>query len=309
MRWNTVARMLGLTLLAPSTLSAQTLTSFGELPLRLNLDDRVRVVDQSGAAVTGRLMRLTRDVLAIQVDATEKELPGAMVRAVAVPRHPLGKGALIGAGVFAILGVVACVRHDETSECGIGPIAAAPLGAALGMAVGAGITRMKTIYRAPATGSAAPPSPAPADPADDLALRVNLDDQIRVEDRAGERVAGRLTRLTADAITIQTRDGERQFARATIHRIEVRRHPIRSAVLIGAGVGAVLGALAACTGDDTSECPDGAIFGGAGGAAAGLAVGSLIHKTTVVHLEAERRAVLWPVISRESIGVGARVTW
>ena len=42
---------------------------------------------------------------------------------------------------------------------------------------------------------------------EDLALRVNFDDQLRVEDQSGVKATGRLTRLTGDAMAIQTEAG------------------------------------------------------------------------------------------------------
>ena len=42
---------------------------------------------------------------------------------------------------------------------------------------------------------------------EDLALRVNLDDQLQVEDQSGVKATGRLTQLTRDEIAIQTEAG------------------------------------------------------------------------------------------------------
>src|SRR3989304_5341034 len=91
---------------------------------------------------------------------------------------------------------------------------------------------------------------------DDLPLRVNLDDQLRVEDQSGVKATGRLTRLTADEITIHTDAGEKHFTREAVRQVAVRRRPLRLAVLIGAGAGAVTGAVLACTGPDREECAD-----------------------------------------------------
>ena len=123
---------------------------------------------------------------------------------------------------------------------------------------------------------------------EDLALRVNLDDQLRVEDPSGGRTTGRLTQLTADEITIRTAAGEKHYTRETIRQVAVRRQRLRMAVLIGAGAGAAIGAVAACTGKDRSECIDGPILVGALGAGIGLAVGALLHRTTVVYPEPEK---------------------
>ena len=61
------------------------------------------------------------------------------------------------------------------------------------------------------------------------------------------------------------------------------RQPVLLAVLIGAGARAVTGAVAACTGPKREEWADAPIIAGAFGAGLGLAVGALIHKTTIVY--------------------------
>ena len=108
MRRTVVVSFFALILLAPCQGLAQVLQSFEDLALRVNLDDQLQVEDQLGVKATGRLTRLTRDEIAIQTEAGEKRFASDTVRAVAVRGHALRKGALIGAGVFAVLGAVAC---------------------------------------------------------------------------------------------------------------------------------------------------------------------------------------------------------
>ena len=108
---------VALMLAAPSQGSAQTLLSFEDLALRVNLDDQLRVEDQLGVKATGRLTRLTRDDIAIQTEAGEKHFTRETVRAVAVRGHALGRGALIGAVVFAVLGSVATCSNEEGENC------------------------------------------------------------------------------------------------------------------------------------------------------------------------------------------------
>jgi hypothetical protein len=57
---------------------------------------------------------------------------------------------------------------------------------------------------------------------EDLALRVNLDDHVQVEDESGRKAAGRLTRLTIDEIGILTDAGERRFTHGTLREVAVR---------------------------------------------------------------------------------------
>jgi hypothetical protein len=301
-------------LAAPSQGSAQALQSFEDLSLRVNLDDQLHVEGQSGVKATGRLTRLTRDAIAIQTDAGEKRFASDTVRAVAVRGHALRKGALIGAGVFAVLGpVLLCSREARGGNCVFGSLSFAPFGAGVGLAMGALIPQMRTVYRAPENRASVPRSGATigvqASLFEDLALQVNLGDQLRVEDRSGGGTTGRLTHLTADEITLQTPAGEKHFTREAVRQIAVRRQPIRMAVLIGAGAGAAIGAVAGCAGPDREECADGPIIGGAFGAGLGLAVGALIHKTTIVYPEPEQRTFIVPAISRGAVGVRISRRW
>ncbi len=305
---------IALMLVGPSQGWAQALQSFEELALRVDLDDQLQVEDQRGDKATGRLTRLTRDEMAIQTDAGEKRFTSDTVREVAVRSHSLRKGALIGAGVFAVLGALAVCSHEGGGDCIIvGPLGAGPIGAGVGLAMGALIARMRTIYRAPERRASVPGPPATsgvhASLLEDLALRVNLDDQLRVEDESGLRTTGRLTRLTADEITLHTDAGEKHFTRETVRQVAARHHPLRVAVLIGAGASAATGAVAACMGPEREECADAPIIAGAFGAGLGLAVGALIHKTTIVYPEAEKRTLVLPVISRDAVGVRVSRRW
>jgi hypothetical protein len=81
------------------------------------------------------------------------------------------------------------------------------------------------------------------------------------------------------------------------------------AVLIGAGLGAALGAVAGCTGPEREECADGPIIAGGLGAGAGLVVGALIQRTTIVYPEPKKRTVVVPAISRDAAGVRVSLRW
>jgi len=48
---------------------------------------------------------------------------------------------------------------------------------------------------------------------------------------------------------------------------------------------------------------------GAFGAGLGLAVGALIHKTTIVYPEPEKRTFVVPAISRDAVGVRVSRRW
>jgi hypothetical protein len=309
MRRTIVVSLFVFILQAPSQASAQT--PFEDLALRVNLDDQLQIEDQSGRKVGGRLTGLTPDEIVIQTDVGESRFTRDTVREVAVRGYGLRRGAFIGAEVFAILGAVATCAHGRENCAVIGPIAAAPIGAGVGLAIGALIPRMRPVYRA--SDDRVPVSLShvgvPAGFLADLALRANLDDQIQVEDRSGVTTTGRLTHLTADEITIHSDAGEKHFTRETVRRVAVRRRPLRMAVLIGAGAGAAVGAVAACTGRNREECADAPMMAGALGAGLGLAAGALMHRTTIVYPEADGQVLILPVISRDAIGVRVSRQW
>ena len=89
----------------------------------------------------------------------------------------------------------------------------------------------------------------------------------------------------------------------------MRRRSLHTGVLIGAGVGAALGAVAACTGADRSECADGPILLGGFGGGVGLAVGALIPRTTTVYPVPQKRTSVLPTISRSAVSVHVSRRW
>lgn len=307
MRGTVASSLVALTLTAPSQAFAQA--PFDDLALSVNLDDQLRIEDQSGGKVAGRLTGLTLDEIVIQTDAGESRFTRDTVREVAVRGYRLRRSALIGAGLFAVVGAVTMCARGEENCAAIGLFGAAPIGAGVGLAVGALIPRMKPVYRASADRVLPARAGAQAGFLADLALRVNLNDQVQVEDRSGGRTTGRLTRLTADEMTVRTDAGEKHFTPETVRQVGVRRRPIRMAVLVGAGVGATVGAVAGCTGPDREECADAPIVVGALGAGLGLAAGALIHRTGIVYPEAGRQTLVVPVISRAAVGVTVSRQW
>jgi hypothetical protein len=282
---------IALALLASSPGLTQPLQSFQDLPLRVNLDDRLQVEDQSGMRTTGRLTRLTREEITLSTDAGEKRFTNATVREVAVRRRSLRKGVLIGAGVGAALGALAACGGPERSECADGPIMLGALGAGVGLVVSAAIPRVTIVYRAPidmapSRGLAPPPGLF-----DDLALQVNLDDRLRIEDQSGTRTTGRLTRLTGDEMTIETDAGERRFTGASVREVAVRGYSLGKRTLIGAGIGAGVFAVLAAAAPTCRSNPNCTPIGAAPfGAGVGLALGALIPQMTTVFRAQEQGA-------------------
>ena len=306
MRLNLITLPIALVLVAPSFGAAQPIQSFQGLALRVNLDDRLRVEDQSGARTTGRLTRLTRDEIAIQTDAGEKRFTTATVREITVRRNARRKGVLIGAGVGAAVGALAACTGPDRQECADGPILLGSVGAGVGLALSALVARTVVVYPSsrdatPSVGSAQPPGPF-----DDLALRVNLDDRLRIEDASGARISGRLTRLTGDELTIQTEAGDKHFTSADVREVAVRGHSLGAGALIGAGAFAVLLAASPACRSDPDCIPIAAAPFGAG---VGLAAGALIPRMTTVLRVRKTQASLTPEFSRGTIGVRASLRW
>lgn len=284
---------VALTSLVPSIGAAQVLQSFEDLPLRVNLNDQVQIQDESGARVTGRVTRLTRDEIMIQTSAGEKRFTRDTVHVAAMRGYALRGGAVIGAGAFAVLGAIATCSHEGGHACGIaGPLRAAPIGAGIGLALGGLIPQMKPVYRRSESGVSVSPSfqAGSVGPSllEELGGWVNLND-LRIEERSGIKMTGRLTRLTDSEMTIETGTGEKRLTRETLREVAVRRHPFRAAALIGASAGVAYGGLAACLGEERSECPDAALIGAGVGAGAGIVAGMLLQSTKVVYPEPERQ--------------------
>jgi hypothetical protein len=290
--------------------SAQPPQFFDELALRVNLDDQLWVHDASGATIKGRLTRVTRDAITILTDTGEKRFTSDAVRAVDVGGHSLGKSAVIGAVAFAMLGVVAATRHRNT---GASPPGAAAIGAGLGATIGSVVPTRRTIFRASASDTSVLPvrnaEGAEPDLFDALAPRINLDDRIRVQDQSGVRTTGRLSRLTADGIAIQTDAGEKRFTADALREVAVRRSPVRLLTLIGAGAGIAAGALTECRAELHPECPDALVILGGLGAGGGALTGALIQRTTTVYARQGKMAVVVPAIGRDTVGVQTGVYW
>jgi hypothetical protein len=231
-------------LVIPSPGRAQVVQSFEDLPLRVNLNDQVQIQDESGPTVTGRVTRLTRDEIVIQTSAGEKRFTRSSVRAASIRGHALRRGAVVGAGLFAVLGAVATCSHEGGSGCSIiGPLRAAPIGAGFGLALGSLIPQMKPVYRASESSVSVSPSfRAGVEPSllEELGGWVNLNDRLRIEEASGVKSTGRLTRLTDTDMTLETVTGEKRLTRATLREVAIRRHPFRAATLIGAGTGAAI---------------------------------------------------------------------
>lgn len=306
MRWTLAFSLMVVALATPLHGSAQLVTSFAELPLRINRADQVRVVDQSGARTTGRVVSFGRDGLSITTDNGERRFADESVRRVDRRGRSKAKGALVGAGVFAVLGAVACSKN-ETSGCEAWPVLDALFfGAPLGMLVGSWVPSMRPVYRAPVNRASAT-APAgrggKANLLEDLGMVVNLGDHVLVESSKGVRTEGSLRSLGEDAFTVENADDSEltPFARETVLQVSLRRGHARQGTLLGF----VAGAIAGCAVSGGEECVDGAIMLGGMGAGVGAIIGAVIHTSTVVYPAKGTRVSLSPALYRGRPGLKA----
>jgi hypothetical protein len=115
-----------------------------------------------------------------------------------------------------------------------------------------------------------------------LALHVNLGDQLRVRDRSGVTINGRLTGLTGTEITLETGSGVARVA-----------------------VTALAFAAPACR--DNPDCVP--IVAAPFGAGVGLAIGALVPRMKTVFRADEPRVAVVPVLSRRGVAVRATLRW
>ena len=296
-----------------SVYAGQTVEAFEQLALRVNLGDQVDVLDRSATVHAGRITQLTGAELTVQTDAGAKHFTSDSIRSVAVRYHPMLRAALIGVVAFAVAGAVAICSHRGGSDCAlVGAVGAAPVGGGAGLTIGALTTRMRSVYVATARPSAAATHVATVPSVsllEDLALRVNLDDQLSVEDQSGIVKTGRLTDLRADDITLQTAAGPEHFTRSELRRVALRHERLRAGTMIGAGTGALYGVASECFGETKNECFDAVIIGTALGAAGGLFVGALLHTTTVVYGDQHTHTFLSPRLSKDTVSLAITRSW
>lgn len=304
-------------MLALPTAGAQQVESFRQLPLSINRDDRVRVVDQSGAEVTGRVIGFGRDGLMVRTKADDRRFTSEAVRRLDVGATSKARWTLIGAGAFALVGAAAC------GEAACAVFLGSLLGAPLGALVSPSVPSMQVVYRAP-SGQAAP---RPADRGDggrdslleDLGMHVNLGDRVRLESVSGGTIDGFVTGLDDETFTIcsdrscgamsgaiaSTQGAvETRFTRANIRRVSTHRGHALVSMIIG------FAALSApCMSGPKNEWDE--AFGMCGGFGAGLGalIGAIIRTSTVVYPTTESRVSFAPAINRDRVGMRVSYTF
>lgn len=295
-------------LLVPTRGGTQPDESFHGLSMRVNIGDRLQVEDASGARTTGRLVALTDDVLTLSTDVGTgvRRVTPAGVRTITLRQHPTVAGVRIGAGVGLLAGALAACAGADRSECIDGPLVLGSLGAGLGLATGALISRSTVVYPLRPDDAWSENGTDQPGPFDTLALRVNRGDRLRVESTDRRHISGRLTRLTGTALWLETPSGELRFEVRDVRDVKRRTHGLARGALIGAGAFTLVVASApACRSNDDCQ-PWAAAPVGAG---LGLAVAALIPHTTTVYRKPGLGLALSPLITRHAVALQARMRW
>jgi hypothetical protein len=99
----------------------------------------------------------------------------------------------------------------------------------------------------------------------------------------GAEVSGRLLRVDAGSLVLLVEGSERRFEQSRVRRIDKRGDRLRNGAIIGAGVGAVSGLLAALISDCPGKDPGGSCVGAR---AAGFALSVGVYSALGVGIDA-----------------------
>jgi hypothetical protein len=288
---------------APSIAAAQR-SPFLDLALRVNVGDRIEVKDLAGATTAGRLVGLTPTEITLHTASGERRF-GVGVLSISVRHRSTRKAVLIGAGLGAAVGLLVACTSSEREECGDAGLILGAVGAGAGVLYSAIHPRWSTVYSAGGTpiGTAAAGAPGPLD---DLALHVNLGDRLRVRDRSGVTISGRLTGLTGTEITVETESGDARVAVTAVRAVAVRRYALGQGALVGGALFTALAFVAPACRENPDCVP---IVAAPFGAGVGLAIGALVPRMKTVFRADEPRVAVAPVLSRRSVEIRATLRW
>lgn len=135
---------------------------------------------------------------------------------------------------------------------------------------------------------------------------------IYLTDEAGQRIKGKISALSGNALTVETRNGERSFSASAIRRVELQ-DPIDSGIWLGAGL-ALAGTYVSCYAE--SRAANQFCYGTAYAFLPALGVSALIggivdartHKT-VYEAPGTRQVTLTPGLSPTGVGLRASIKW
>lgn len=144
----------------------------------------------------------------------------------------------------------------------------------------------------------------------DLPLRLNLGDEVGVEDRSGVVTWGRLEHLTPEEMVVAAQPGaQRVFPGASVRRVQKRGDSQWNGMRLGALIGGAFGCgvFGAFSGEFRSgDCVAAFLTFGGAGLGLGLVVDALHSGTTTVFSAPDNRAKRAQPFAG---GVVARVTW
>lgn len=301
----TLSIIVAATLLAGQSPPALAQTSsFRDLALRINVGDRLAVENPSGVTTSGRIVRLTPAEITLDTASGERQFD-LNVRSISVRHRSTRKAVLIGAGLGAAVGLVAACTAAEREECGDAGLILGAMGAGGGALVSALRPTWSVVY-AEGRATDVSASAGPIGPLDELALRVNLGDRVRVRDRSGASVGGRLTRLTGEEITIRSEAGDTRIPAMAVRAVAVRRYALGEGALVGGVLFTAL-ALAAPACRNNSDCRP--LAAAPFGAGVGLAIGALVPRMKTVFRTEEPRISLLPIMARSRTGLRATLRW
>jgi hypothetical protein len=138
----------------PTIVCAQTVaTSFEQLRFNIKAGDTLRVRDASGQEMTGKLVDLSQQSLALAVHGVRRDLSELEVVQISRGGRHLKAGILWGLGVGAGIGLAADVDCIKSSCFGPQPPDAtlfySGVGVAIGAGIGAAINTRRILYSRP----------------------------------------------------------------------------------------------------------------------------------------------------------------
>lgn len=263
---------------AAPALPAQSVARFRDLALRLNIGDEIVAQRTDSTAIRGAITVLGRNAITVRgAQGLAVELQAGQAAQIRVSRSRARTGALVGFGVGALL---TAITPCHGPECGEGVVFTGILTAGLGALLYPRESRVvfdasRRDVAARDTASYDPPGPL-----DSLANRIDLGDRVRLVDRAGNAVTGRVLQLSGASISLGDVGSARAFAAAEVRRVEARRWSSGRGALVGAGAFAAAALLSSPCRQNADCSP---AWAAVGGAAVGAMIGTVIPRYVAVY--------------------------
>lgn len=143
--------LMSVLLLTPSTsATAQPVTTFEDLALRIDLGDRAHIGLPGGGRFSGRVVDLTRDAIEIESSSGRRRFAAAEVGRVEVSGDSLRNGAVIGFVSGALFGGLAAtgLGNVKAGEVVVTGLLFGGVGAGIGLGIDALIRGNRLVYRA-----------------------------------------------------------------------------------------------------------------------------------------------------------------